>query len=117
MAIPGANSVMTAIEAVPVPGRRKWLVAEVREIAAETPHVKTLWLDVPEPWNRVEFATHLRSQRVGVVLSDTFTVADAPPEAVRVCLGGPVNREECRHSLEIIADALEHLPALAARAM
>jgi DNA-binding transcriptional MocR family regulator len=75
------------------------------------PEAFHLWLTVPEPWNRVEFATHLRSHRVGVVLSETFTVADAPPAAVRVCLGGPVNREECRHSLEIIADALEHLPA------
>jgi DNA-binding transcriptional MocR family regulator len=75
------------------------------------PEAFHLWLTVPEPWNRVEFATHLRSHRVGVVLSETFTVADAPPAAVRVCLGGPVNREECRHSLEIIADALDHLPA------
>jgi hypothetical protein len=51
------------------------------------------------------------------VLSDTFTVTDAPPEAVRVCLGGPVNRQECRHSLEVIVDALEHLPGFASRAM
>jgi DNA-binding transcriptional MocR family regulator len=98
---------------------RQTMAAEIlgRARYVSKPEAFHLWLNVPEPWNRVEFATHLRSHRVGVVLSDTFTVADAPPEAVRVCLGGPVNREECRHSLEIIADALEHLPALSSRAM
>ena len=94
---------------------RQAMAAEVlgRARYVSKPEAFHLWLAVPEPWNRVEFATHLRSQGVGVVLSDTFTVADTPPQAVRVCLGGPANREECRHSLEIIADALEHFPALA----
>ena len=81
------------------------------------PEAFHLWLAVPEPWSRIEFATHLRSHGVGVVVSDTFTVSGTPPEAVRVCLGGNATREECRHSLEIIEDALEHLPAAASRVM
>ena len=52
-----------------------------------------------------------------MVVSDTFTVSGAAPEAVRVCLGGNASRDECRHSLEIIEDALEHLPAAASRVM
>lgn len=81
------------------------------------PEAFHLWLKVPEPWSRIEFATHLRSHGVGVVVSDTFTVSGAAPEAVRVCLGGPANREDCRHSLEIIEDAIEHLPAQISREM
>ena len=81
------------------------------------PEAFHLWLAVPEPWTRIEFATHLRAHGVGVVVSDTFAVTAAPPEAVRVCLGGNASRDECRHSLEIIEDALEHLPAAASRVM
>jgi DNA-binding transcriptional MocR family regulator len=88
-----------------------------REILASADYVSKpeafhLWLTVPKPWNRIEFASHLRRQNVGVVLSDTFTVSGLPPEAVRVCLGGNANRDECRQMLEIIADALEHVPAV-----
>ncbi|MDE8344963.1 MAG: PLP-dependent aminotransferase family protein, partial [Acidocella sp.] len=75
------------------------------------PEAFHLWLTIPKPWNRVEFATHLRRQNIGVVASDTFTISGPPAEAVRVCLGGSANRDECQHMLEIIADALEHVPA------
>jgi DNA-binding transcriptional MocR family regulator len=66
-----------------------------------------LWLSVPSPWNRIEFASHLRVMGVGVVVSDTFTVTGTPPECVRVGLGGSGSYESCRHNLEIIADALQ----------
>jgi hypothetical protein len=59
----------------------------------------------------VEFASHLRANGVGVIVSDTFTVSGKPPEAVRVGLGGPGGREQCRQMLEIIDDAFEHVPA------
>ncbi len=79
------------------------------------PEAFHLWLQVPEPWNRVEFMTHLRQQGVGVVVSDTFTVTAPAPESVRVCLGGQATREECRHTLEVIEDALEQFPELTSR--
>ena len=81
------------------------------------PEAFHLWLMVPEPWSRIEFATHLRSHGVAVVVSDTFTVSGPAPEAVRVCLGGPADRNECRHTLEIIEDAIEQLPAVTFRGM
>lgn len=81
------------------------------------PEAFHLWLSVPAPWSRIEFATHLRAHGVGVVVSDTFTVSGAAPEAVRVCLGGPADREECRHTLEIIEDAIEQAPAVMSRVM
>jgi DNA-binding transcriptional MocR family regulator len=74
------------------------------------PEAFHLWLKVPPPWNRVEFANFLRANGVGVIVSDTFTVSGTPEEAVRVGLGGSKSREECRHMLEIIHDALEHQP-------
>jgi len=81
------------------------------------PEAFHLWLHIPSPWNRVEFMTHLRQQGVGVVVSDAFTVTAPAPEAVRVCLGGQATREECRHTLEVIEDALEQFPELSARVM
>jgi DNA-binding transcriptional MocR family regulator len=75
------------------------------------PEAFHLWLEVPPPWNKVELASHLRVMGVGVVVSDTFTVAGPPPERVRVGLGGSGSLEDCRHQLGIIVDALrEHRP-------
>lgn len=34
--------------------------------------------------------------------------ADCPPDAVRVCLGGPVSRAECDDALRLIAETLAH---------
>jgi len=81
------------------------------------PEAFHLWLNVPPPWNRIEFSTHLRASGVGVVVSDAFTVTGPAPEAVRVCLGGISTREECLHSLEIIEDALEQIPEVASGVM
>jgi DNA-binding transcriptional MocR family regulator len=81
------------------------------------PEAFHLWLSVPEQWTRNEFANHLRAHGVPVVVSDSFIVAGAPPEAVRVCLGGPADRDACRHSLGIIEDAIEQLPAVALSGM
>lgn len=81
------------------------------------PEAFHLWLSVPEQWTRNEFAMHLRAHGVPVVVSDSFVVAGTPPDAVRVCLGGPADRDACHHSLGIIEDAIEQLPAVALRGM
>lgn len=98
---------------------RQQLAAEVLRRADyfTRPEAFHLWLTVPPAWTRIEFATHLRTHGVGVVVSDTFTVSGTAPEAVRVCLGGPADRDECRHTLEIIEDAIEQAPALVSRVM
>ena len=98
---------------------RQQLAAEVLRRADyfTKPEAFHLWLTVPPAWTRIEFATHLRAHGVGVVVSDTFTVSGAAPEAVRVCLGGPADRDECRHTLEIIEDAIEQAPAMVSRVM
>ena len=75
------------------------------------PEAFHLWLTVPEPWHRGEFAAHLRAHDVPVLVSDSFTVSGPAPPAVRVCLGGPADRARCAHSLRVIADALRRQPA------
>jgi DNA-binding transcriptional MocR family regulator len=72
-----------------------------------------LWVELPAPWTRSAFIGHMRSMGIGVVASDAFTVEGNPPEAVRLCLGGPVKQAELRGALEFMAHALVESPALA----
>jgi DNA-binding transcriptional MocR family regulator len=72
-----------------------------------------LWVSLPQPWTRSAFVGHMRSTGVGVVASDAFTTDGTPPEAVRVCLGGPPDRTAVRNALEFMAHALEESPTLA----
>ena len=65
-----------------------------------------LWLSLPDPWTRSAFVGHIRSTGVSVVASDAFANEGAPPEAVRVCLGGPADRSAVRSALEFMAHAL-----------
>lgn len=67
-----------------------------------------LWLELPEGWSPVEFASYLRTQGVAVVASAAFCTDGNPPDAVRVCLGGPGSLAECENALELIADTIEH---------
>jgi DNA-binding transcriptional MocR family regulator len=72
-----------------------------------------LWLPLPAPWTRSAFIGHMRSMGIGVVASDAFAVDGDPPEAVRVCLGGPTTLPELRNALEFMAHALVESPAMA----
>jgi DNA-binding transcriptional MocR family regulator len=72
-----------------------------------------LWLSLPAPWTRSAFAGHMRASGIGIVPSDAFTVAGTPPEAVRVCLGGPADRQQVRGALEFMAHALAETPSMA----
>lgn len=72
-----------------------------------------LWLSLPPAWTRGEFAAHLRSAGIAAAVSDVFLTAGPAPEALRICLGAPVTRADCRRMLETLADALDQSPALA----
>ncbi len=73
-----------------------------------------IWLPLAGGWTRSTFASHMRACGLGIVASDAFTVEGAAPEAVRVCLGGPVGRDALRHALDFMAHALEGSPERAA---
>lgn len=72
-----------------------------------------IWLQLPEQWNRNAFIEHMRATNIGIVASDAFTVQGNAPEAVRVCLGGPISRVALETGLEYMAHALDEEPALA----
>ena len=69
-----------------------------------------LWLPLRNGWTRSAFVSHARSTGLGVVASDAFTAGGAPPEAVRVGLGGPVTRSQIQRGLEFMAHALAQEP-------
>lgn len=73
----------------------------------------SLWLTLPAPWTRSAFAGQMQGRGLGIVPSDAFAVTAAPPEAVRVGLGGPARRSEIRAGLEYMAHMLAESPALA----
>lgn len=73
-----------------------------------------IWLPLTNGWTRSTFGSHMRSSGIGVVASDAFTVEGAAPEAVRVCLGGPISRERLKGALDFMAHALEGPPEMSA---
>ncbi len=72
-----------------------------------------IWLPLPHGWTRSTFGSYMRASGLGVVASDAFAVDGAPPEAVRVCLGGPIARPQLLTALEFMAHALEGPPEMA----
>jgi hypothetical protein len=56
----------------------------------------------------------MRNSGIGVVASDAFTVDGPAPEAVRVCLGGPITRTRLQGALEFMAHSLEGPPEMSA---
>jgi DNA-binding transcriptional MocR family regulator len=94
---------------------RQKLVAQFlpKGIYKSDPLSFNIWVELPPLWNRAAFVEHMRSTAIGVVASDAFTAAGPPPEAARVCLGGPITRSRLAAGLEYMTHALEEAPALA----
>jgi DNA-binding transcriptional MocR family regulator len=68
-----------------------------------------LWLPLARGgWSASELALQLRNQGIAAVASAAFSTDGNPPNALRVCLGGSKNRDECEEALRIIAETLEH---------
>src|SRR5208282_2395173 len=72
-----------------------------------------LWFSLSNGWTRSAFLEHVRPTGLGIVCSDAFTVNGAPSEAVRICLGGPISRENLTSALGYMAHALGEAPSLA----
>ncbi len=108
-----ADALLAAIRAEATVRQR--MARDLLPSSAMTAHPEGfhLWLRLPPAWTRGEYAAHLRSRGIAAAVSDTFLTAGPAPEALRICLGAPVTRADCRHMLEILADTLEQSPALA----
>ncbi|MDH6147407.1 MULTISPECIES: PLP-dependent aminotransferase family protein [Paraburkholderia] len=78
-----------------------------------------LWLPIPTQcsWSASELALQLRNQGIGAVAGAAFSTDGNPPNAIRLCIGGPQNRDDCRDGLQRVADTLEdphhlHMPMM-----
>ncbi len=78
-----------------------------------------IWLPVPATcdWSASELAPQLRNQGIGAVAGAAFSTDGDPPNALRLCLGGPQNREDCREALTRLVNMLDdphhlHTPML-----
>ncbi len=70
-----------------------------------------LWLPLPSPWRAETFRDALAARGVIVLAASTFHVGpQAPPEAVRVCLGGEPDPVRLRHALGVLREVLETGP-------
>jgi DNA-binding transcriptional MocR family regulator len=78
-----------------------------------------LWLQIPRhcDWSAPELALQLRNQGVGAVAGAAFSTDGNPPNAIRICLGGPQDRDACREALQRLAETLNdphhlHMPMM-----
>ena len=108
-----ADALLTAIRAEATARQR--MARDLLPPESVTAHAEGfhLWLSLPPAWTRGEFAAHLRSAGIAAAVSDVFLTAGPAPEALRICLGAPVSRADCRRMLETLTDALDQSPALA----
>lgn len=71
-----------------------------------SPHA---WLALPPGWTSGAMVAQLRARGVAVVGTETFA-PDAGPAGIRVCVGGPPERETLQRGLKTIAEVLASGP-------
>jgi len=70
-----------------------------------------VWLPLGEGWTAADFTLEARSRGVSVAPSQLFCVDESEPvNAVRICLGGTVSREQLRKALKTLAEIIEAPP-------
>lgn len=89
-------------------GARQAIAAEVLkgfEVEGQ-PEALNIWLRLPERASRADAVARMQGVRIGILPSDPFVVTGEPPEALRICLGGAIGREELRAGLSRLANTL-----------
>ncbi len=72
------------------------------------------WLELPEDWDPVAFATAAAGRGVQITPAETFTIGRrGAAHGVRLAYGGPGSRAELRSGLAIIARLLQESPLAA----
>jgi len=67
-----------------------------------------IWLHLPEPWRASDFVARMSEKGVSVLSSEPFAVGRfEAPQAIRICISGPVTLEAVVKGLEIIRDELK----------
>lgn len=70
------------------------------------PNALNLWLRLPEGVSRADVVARMHGIHIGILPSDPFVVTGERPEALRICLGGPISREKLRAGLSHLANTL-----------
>lgn len=87
---------------------RRLLAGSEYDAHAASFHV---WLKLPEPWRREEFAAQVRRRGVGLAPGDAFAIGRSQvPHAVRIGLSAARDRAQLEHALGIVADVLRDTP-------
>src|SRR5262249_37250087 len=84
-AVPGRSLTMTDTQVVAAPPRLEWRVATVSSVRDETPHAKTIVLDVPE-WRGHRAGQHVDVRLLaedGYEAQRSYSIA-SPPESTSV---------------------------------
>jgi DNA-binding transcriptional MocR family regulator len=67
-----------------------------------------LWLSITKEsdWAPSELAAQLRELGVSAVSSAAFSTDNNPPDAVRLCFGGPITRDQWKENLQQTAELM-----------
>lgn len=75
------------------------------------PHAPFLWLKLPEAWTPGDFARALDGKGIHVNPGTSFAIdRRADDQAIRICFGGKVSREELRNALLTVSQLIEEDP-------
>lgn len=88
-----------------------------RQRLASAPGAFHLWLKLPKSsnWNPSELAVQLRQLGVSAVSSAVFSTDNNPPDALRLCFGGPISRNEWEEGVQQVADLIDQPAYLSSR--
>ncbi len=80
-----------------------------RQRLVSAPGAFHLWLNLPKGscWHPSEMAVQLRAQGVSAVASAAFSTDNNPPNALRLCFGGPITRDAWEEGLQHVADRID----------
>jgi DNA-binding transcriptional MocR family regulator len=92
-----------------------WRSAQMRQLLGPhgvrtQPHGFHGWLPVPaadgESSPATRIAAELRALGIAAVDGTAFSTDRQPPEALRLCLGGGLTRDDCGRALQAVREAL-----------
>ncbi|MEP2920664.1 MAG: PLP-dependent aminotransferase family protein [Sulfitobacter sp.] len=72
------------------------------------PEAFNIWLTLPHGWHRADILARMAGRGVGIVPSDAFVVAGQAQEQLRICLCGPIGRDQLREGLEYLGHTLDY---------
>ncbi len=75
---------------------------------ASSPHAFNVWLQLPDGLTRADIIGRMAGTGIGLMPSDAFTVLGDPKEAIRVCLGGQIDRRQLHDALGLLAYLLSN---------